>query len=152
MKVTRIQMALALTASTLAGAAIAAEPVLPAPATPPSQQQQPSAPPAPIRQNRDGSIEAGDRDNGLKVDPQAGKASGSLSTGPQQFGSLDADGSGMLTPDEIKGAAGLKTTFAGMDANNDGKLDQQEFAAGFNAKPNSKNGNRDRTRDRLTSG
>jgi hypothetical protein len=44
-----------------------------------------------------------------------------------EFASLDRDGSGFLTPDEVKGNPFLERNFERMDANHDGRVSLEEY-------------------------
>ena len=49
-----------------------------------------------------------------------------------EFSTLDADGDGVISKEEARTQASLAAIFADVDANNNGKLDSQEYAEARN--------------------
>lgn len=49
-----------------------------------------------------------------------------------EFSTIDADGDGVISKEEARTQASLAAIFADVDANNNGKLDSQEYAEARN--------------------
>lgn len=111
----------------------------------------PAAPGAPSSGNDDTGLQAPTTDQsgttsgsartknahgGAAVNPNSGHGS-AYGSGGSEFGTLDANGDGRLSRDEIRGNAGLAGRLDQLDRNRDGTLSRAEYATGFRASPNS---------------
>ena len=86
-----------------------------------------------------GSARTKNAHGGAAVNPNSGHGS-AYGSGGNQFGTLDANGDGRLSRDEIRGNAGLSGQFSKLDKNGDGNLSRAEYSAGLRAVPGNAGG------------
>jgi hypothetical protein len=78
---------------------------------------------------------------GGSANPSEGTGrAGASSSNPSDFGSLDANGDGSLSKDELAGNANVSGRFTELDKNSDGKLSRAEYSTGFRASPSNQGG------------
>lgn len=122
---------LALAASLVTPLALAqATPATPAMPATPAQPAQPATPPIDAPAGDTGVSGAADtkraRAKGAARADQGG-AAGSMATATD-YGTLDINGDGKLTPDEVSGDSALAGSFAQMDKDGDRSVSKAEFA------------------------
>jgi hypothetical protein len=123
-----------ISSAVLAQSATPAIPATPAtPATPSSSSDKDKNPVTVTPSQGDNKGGTVSTDNGSlsgSVNPnaQSGSVAGNATTGNQDFGRLDLDGSGTLSRDELKTDTKLLARFGKLDSNHDGKLDSKEYA------------------------